>query len=90
MHFLGQAFIESATLTTGVLLQCLGKDELHLVLVEALPKRPGLQDLGRVLLMYTGGHLARAGSGRGLHGNVAIFWNACLEGQLGLAGRGSS
>ena len=39
--------------------------------------------------MYTGGHLARAGRGRGLDGKANIFWNAYLEGQLGLAGRGS-
>jgi hypothetical protein len=72
-----------------VLLQCRGEDVLELVRVEALPERLGLQDLGRVLLLHADRRTARAEHECGLDIAVKIQSNSYLEGELGLAGRGS-
>ena len=71
-----------------MLLECLGEDVVELLLIEALPEGLGLQDLGRVLLLHTDHKGARAERGRSLDGAVRNLFNAYLEGQQALAGRG--
>ena len=88
MDILGHAYIKSFILTTGVLLQCRVEDVLELVRVEALRERLGLQDLGRVLLLYTDRRMSRVEHGLDLYMAVNTQSNPYLEGQLGLAGRG--